>query len=258
MLKRAATALLASSVAFASGIAAQQKPQSTVLPVLTVRKSADGRPEVLAAPSRAPVKIDGLLDDEVWAQAQVFGGFTQSEPLEGQPASYATEVRVAYDAENLYVAAYCRDGGQRVVNDIRKDFRPDDQDTFELILDTFADRRNGYAFITNPEGARTDQQIANEGREVNASWDAIWSVKTARVPDGWTVEMAIPFRSLRFAPGATTWGINFSRRLRSARACSWTRYCSSIRARSSSTPMCGSTSSTTHSATSISSTMRRA
>ncbi len=217
MLKHVVLALLAGSLAWGSAASAQEKPPgAAALPAVTVRKGPDGRLEVLAAATRAPVRVDGLLNEEVWQRAEVFGGFTQSEPLEGQPASYATEVRLAYDADNLYVAAYCRDGGpgQRVVNDIRKDFRPDDQDTFELIIDTFLDRRNGYVFITNPEGAKTDQQIANEGREVNASWDAIWSVKTQRVEGGWTVEMAIPFRSLRFAPGSTTWGINFSRRIR--------------------------------------------
>jgi hypothetical protein len=102
-----------------------------------------------------------------------------------------------------------------VVNDIRKDFREDDQDDFEMLLDTFGDRRNAYVFITNVEGARHDRQVALEGREVNASWDAIWDVRTQRAADGWTLEMRIPFRALRFDRASERpWGINFSRRIR--------------------------------------------
>ena len=99
--------------------------------------------------------------------------------------------------------------------DIKKDFKEEDQDDFEVLLDTFGDRRNGYVFITNILGAKADRQVANEGREINTSWDAVWSVKTRVVDDGWIVEMAIPLRSLRFDPAAGhAWGINFSRRIR--------------------------------------------
>jgi hypothetical protein len=179
--------------------------------------SPDGRRVVHAVPSSAPVRVDGRLDEEVWRQAEPARDFVQSEPLTNQPATEATEVRMAYDAQHLYIAAYCRDSDPSglVVSEIRKDFNPEDQDTFEVIIDTFRDRRNGYVFITNVEGARADQQIANEGREVNASWDAVWFVRTSRVEDGWVAEIAIPFRSLRFeADGGEAWGINFSRRVR--------------------------------------------
>ena len=174
------------------------------------------RREIVAAAAPIPIRMDGVLDDEAWQLAAAATGFVQSEPDEGNPATERTEVRVAWDAEFLYIAAYLYDSrpDQLVVADIRKDFRTDNQDTFEVILDTFADRRNGYVFATNPAGARADQQISNEGRETNASWDAPWTVRTRRTPDGWTVEMAIPFRAIRSAGAADTWGINFSRRIR--------------------------------------------
>ncbi|HEX6052148.1 MAG TPA: DUF5916 domain-containing protein, partial [Gemmatimonadaceae bacterium] len=159
----------------------------------------------------------GRLDDPLWATVPRVSGFVQSEPDEGKPATEDTEVMVAFDADNLYVAAFLhdREPGRLVVNDIRKDFKEEDQDDFEVILDTFGDRRNGYVFITNAEGARADRQMANEGRETNASWDAIWTVRTQRRADGWTVEMAIPFRALRFEQrDVSTWGINFARRIR--------------------------------------------
>jgi len=163
------------------------------------------------------VVVDGALDDEVWQRAEPVSGFVQSEPREGEPASEPTAVRVAFDAQNLYIAAYCHDGEPErlVVNDIRKDFGAGDQDSFEVVLDSFDDRRNGFVFMTNPEGARSDQQMTNEGREINASWDAVWFVRTRRVADGWTAELTIPFRSLRFSGrDARAWGVNFSRRIR--------------------------------------------
>ncbi len=166
--------------------------------------------------AHAPV-IDGRLDDPVWSRARAVSGFVQSEPQEGQPATERTEVRIAYDADNIYIAAYMhdRDPSGLIVNDIRKDFDETGEDDFEVLLDTFDDRRNGYIFITNVAGAKADRQVANEGREVNASWDAVWRVKTHRAADGWTAEIAIPFTAIRFATtGPQRWGINFSRRIR--------------------------------------------
>lgn len=180
-------------------------------------RARDGRLEVTAVAVRGTVKVDGVLNDAVWRRARPVTGFVQAEPYEGRPATERTDVWVAYDGSTLYIAAYCHDSDPagEVVNDISRDFAATDQDAFEVILDTFADRRNGYEFITNPEGAKYDAQIANEGRETNPSWDAVWRVRTHRGRGGWTVEMAIPFRSIRFAEGVNrVWGINFERRLR--------------------------------------------
>jgi Domain of unknown function (DUF5916) len=177
----------------------------------------DARPVVHATRADSAVRIDGILDDPVWRRATPVTGFVQSEPHEGEAATEATQVWVAFDAHTLYVAAYLhdREPGQLVVNDIKKDFDEREQDAFMVLFDTFGDRRNGYVFITNPEGARADWQVANEGREVNISWDAMWTVKTRIVPDGWTAELAIPLRSLRFDPTkGHRWGVNFSRRIR--------------------------------------------
>ncbi|MEO8450727.1 MAG: DUF5916 domain-containing protein [Gemmatimonadota bacterium] len=183
----------------------------------SVRKASPDRLIVEATATTEPVHLDGVLDEPVWHRARAVSGFVQSEPKEGQPATEPTEVWVAYDQRNLYVAAYLhdREPGRLVINDIKKDFLESDQDDFEVLLDTFGDRRNGYVFSTNVEGAKADKQIANEGREINTSWDAVWNVKTRLVADGWIAEMAIPFRSLRFDPASGhKWGINFSRRIR--------------------------------------------
>jgi hypothetical protein len=171
----------------------------------------------MATRTSAEVKLDGVLDDEVWKLATPISGFLQTEPKESAPASEDTEVRIAFDGDSLYIAAYChdREPDKLIVAALRKDFKEDEQDTFGVALDTFQDRRNGYIFYTNAEGAKADQQFANEGREVNASWDAVWWVATQRVDDGWVAEIRIPFKALRFEPSErATWGINFSRRIR--------------------------------------------
>jgi len=171
----------------------------------------------ISAVSDAVIQLDGVLDEPAWHSSLPATGFVQSEPDEGLPATERTEVWIAYDHENIYIGAHLYDSQPDaiVVKDIRKDFRRDNQDTFEVIFDTFADRRNGYLFATNPAGARADEQVTNEGRETNTSWDAPWSVETQRTADGWTVEMEIPFRVLRStSTNGGRWGINFSRRIR--------------------------------------------
>ena len=133
------------------------------------------RPRLVVEAVTTPIRLDGILDEEVWLLAKPAVGFVQSEPAEGQPATEATEVRVASDGRTIFIGAYLhdREPGKLIVNDIKKDFKEEDQDDFEVLLDTFGDRRNGYVFITNIEGAKADRQVANEGREVNTSWDAV-------------------------------------------------------------------------------------
>jgi hypothetical protein len=180
-------------------------------------QSHDGRRTVGAAESRTPITLDGALEEEVWRVAEPAGDFIQAEPHEGTAATEATEVRIAYDDDALYIGVICHDANPSglIINDIRKDFAAGDQDSFEVILDTFADRRNGFVFVVNAAGAKADTQIANEGRDVNTSWDAMWTVATKRGAAGWSAELRIPFKTLRFERGSDRpWGVNFSRRIR--------------------------------------------
>src|SRR5438132_2873273 len=163
------------------------------------------------------ITIDGRLDEPVWAGAARAIEFTQKEPDEGESASERTEVAVLYDSENLYfgVIAHDSDAGRVIISELKKDFTVDTGDSFQIVLDTFHDERNAYQFIINPAGAKWDAQIANEGREVNQSWDGVWFVKSRIGNDGWTAEIAIPFKTLKFPREAfQTWGINFQRTIR--------------------------------------------
>ena len=164
------------------------------------------------------ISIDGKLDESSWDNAPVASDFIQSEPKEGAPSAEQTEARVLYDSQNLYIGVYAHDAGVRhvVVSDLKKDFDLAAGDSFDVILDTFHDQRNGYIFSTNAAGAKSDAQMINEGRETNASWDGVWYVKTNFVDDGWIAEIAIPFKTLKFREDSIqTWGMNFHRNLRS-------------------------------------------
>ena len=123
-----------------------------------------------------------------------------------------------FDQDTLYIAARCWDTAppeRWVANELRRDTNQLRQnDTFGVILDTFYDRRNGFLFYTNPLGARADQAVTDEGN-LNPDWNPVWDVRTGRFPGGWTVEMAIPFKSLRYRSGVDqVWGINIRRVIR--------------------------------------------
>ncbi|HMD34673.1 MAG TPA: DUF5916 domain-containing protein [Vicinamibacterales bacterium] len=187
-----------------------------VLACSSAAYAADDRRVVTAVRTPAAIVVDGSLDEEIWTNSLPAADFVQAEPHEGAAATEPTEVRVVFDTEAIYFGVRCRDSGRGpIVNDIRKDFIPGDQDSIEILLDTFADRRNGFVFVVNAAGAKSDTQIANEGRDVNTNWDAVWSVATKIADDGWTAEIRIPFKTLRFERGQDhIWGINFSRRIR--------------------------------------------
>jgi hypothetical protein len=161
--------------------------------------------------------VDGRLDESAWQVAIPTGSFVQREPHEGQAATERTEVRVLYNELFLYIGATCYDSdpaGIRVA-ELSEDHSMSQEDSFSVIIDSFGDKQTNVQFETNPEGSRSDVQHSGNGTSRNADWDTIWYVRTSRRPDGWVVEIAIPFRSLRFAAIAEPrWGINFRRRIR--------------------------------------------
>ena len=161
-----------------------------------------------------PIVLDGVLDEAVWSQAEPVTRFLQKEPREGAPASETTEVRILFDTRNLYVGVFCRDsdpGGIRAT-ELRRDDSLNNDDIFELVLDTFHDRRSGYLFRINPLGTKYDATVANDGQTTNPNWDENWEVSARITPQGWVAEIAIPFKSLRFLSAEPiVWGVNFHR-----------------------------------------------
>jgi hypothetical protein len=164
----------------------------------------------------APLRVDGVLDEPEWAEAAVARDFTQAEPTQGNPATEPTEVRVLFDGRFLYFGVTCVDshGEQDLrVRDLRRDFDEATDDYFGVAIDGVRDGRSALVFRVNPLGALRDQQTVDGGL-IDLDFDAVWTARTTRSDGGWTVEIAIPWDTLRYREGVTTWGINFQRMTR--------------------------------------------
>jgi hypothetical protein len=164
-----------------------------------------------------PIVIDGALNEPAWQRAEPAVDFLQQLPDEFAPATERSDVRFLYDEEVLYIGGmlYDPEPEQLVVHELRRDFDSFFSDSFAVIIDTFLDQRNAYGFWISPGGARRDVQAFDNGRRNDANWDGVWFSRAAVLDNGWSFELAIPFRTLRF-PAAETqrWGLNMLRVIR--------------------------------------------
>jgi uncharacterized protein DUF5916 len=187
-------------------------PQPRSIPSL-VERTANDKVTVRAVRLDAPLEVDGRLDEEVYALVQPITDFIQQEPREGTPATEKTDAWILFDDGSLYLAARCWDSHpeREVANELRRDNgNVLGNENFTFVIDTLHDRRNGYLFQTNPLGALRDMVVTDD--QQNSSWNGIWYVKTGRFEHGWTLEVAIPFKTLRYrGNGPQTWGINLRR-----------------------------------------------
>jgi len=162
-----------------------------------------------------PPKIDGRLDDPCWAYAAVITNFVQVRPHQGAPPTERTELRILYDRDHIYFGVRCWDKEPQKI--LAKSLRHDDffasDDTFEIVLDTFNQQREGYFFRFNPAGARSEGLIQNF-EEHNPLWDGVWDVKARIDKKGWCAEVVIPFKSLSFGKEQGVWGLNAERIIR--------------------------------------------
>ena len=219
VLFAAAVAAGADAQPVASGPpAVLQGPAPPVAPAV-VSRDADGRATVRATRVHEPVRLDGRLDEPVFQDVRFITDFVQQLPDEGQTGSQRTEAWVLFDDENIYIAARCYDTAppdEWVANEMRRDvIQLRQNDSFSVLLDTFYDRRNGVAFLVNPIGGFSDFEVSNEGGRVNSDWNTIWDSRTGRFDGGWTVEIRIPFKSLRYRPGPVqVWGLQLRRIVR--------------------------------------------
>ena len=187
------------------------------VPPAVIARDADGRATIRAVRLTTPLRIDGQLDEAVYASVPPISDFIQTEPAEGSPASERTEVWVFFDDEHVYIVGRCWETHpeRMVANEMRRDnFGIVRNDNFAWSFDTFFDRRNGVLFEVNPIGGRVDGQVTNES-QVNIDWNPVWDLATGMFDGGWVVEAAVPFKSLRYRPGrAQTWGLQVRRRSR--------------------------------------------
>ena len=187
-------------------------------PPEVVTRDERGRATVRAIRLAEGIRLDGQLDEPVYQTVAAITDFIQQMPDEGAPSTEKTEAWIMFDGTNIYVSGRVWDSappGQWVANEMRRDTSQlRENDAFWVAFDTFNDRRNGVTFYTNPLGALGDFAITNEGNP-NGDWNPVWDVRTGRFEGGWTVEMEIPFKSLRYRPGpAQVWGVQLRRTVR--------------------------------------------
>jgi hypothetical protein len=160
-------------------------------------------------------KIDGKLTDAAWKSAPSAGDFGQYNPDPHRPMTETTEFRVVYDDENLYVGIACYDSDPDSVlaRVMDRDGSVSSDDHVLLVIDPFRDRRNGYWFRVNPNGARQDCLIT-DNININCDWNGIWHAAAKIDEEGWKLEIAIPFKTITFEEGRDIWGLNMSRGIR--------------------------------------------
>ncbi|MBI3400898.1 MAG: carbohydrate binding family 9 domain-containing protein [Acidobacteria bacterium] len=201
---------------------------------------ADAVPQLRAVripDAGTPPTLDGRVTEEIWSTVAPHSTFTQTDPIEGAPASERTEVRVLFDKTTLYIGVICFDSepSKIVVSQNRRDADLSETDAIILVLDTFNDHQNAFVFGTNAIGILYDGQVAAEGltsgissnvsggggsqrgtiSSFNPNWDGDWRVKASITERGWEAELAIPFKTLRYATGSDkVWGFNVKRNIR--------------------------------------------
>lgn len=159
------------------------------------------------------ITLDGKLEEAVWKEAEVATDFMQKQPRDDIKAGLRTEMRVTYDDQFLYVAATCFDSTNHVVATLKRDIGFWDGDAVAVVLDPLNEATTGFMFGASPYGVQTEVLLGGGSGPENYSreWDNRWYVEVQRYLDRWTVEMAIPFKTLRYEAGKTSWGINFTR-----------------------------------------------
>jgi hypothetical protein len=216
--RRGAFVALVSALTLASAAAAQSEAEVVAAEddAPAVASSTSGAYTHSAPVARAvrlnqSVTVDGRLDDAGWGAAPVISGFTQLDPFEGQPVSQRTEVRIVFDDDALYVGAMLYDTEAVSTGLARRDASVPSSDNFEIVFDSYHDHQTASRFGVNPSGVKQDGVVSGSGGG-DTTWDPVWDAATSITPEGWSVEMRIPFSQLRFSRAEQqVWGIQMER-----------------------------------------------
>jgi hypothetical protein len=179
---------------------------------LAAAVSSPAHVDAVAATPNTSVRVNGELTEELWQTAIPADAFVQREPQEGGQPSQRTEFRVAYDASTLFVRVHAFDTEpNRIVSYLTRRDDESPSDWIRILIDSYHDKRTAFEFAANPDGVKQDRYWYNDNNTDN-SWDAVWDVKVARDPGGWSAEFRIPFSQLRFTPSESlTFGFAVSR-----------------------------------------------
>ncbi len=174
-------------------------------------------PNAFAFKLRQPIVLDGVLDDEIWTNSEGWNGnFMQYFPSDTSESLIKTRVKIAFDDDNLYIAAVMENLGPRkyVSTSLRRDFRGEQNDAIVFVMDTFNDKTNAFSFGLNPYGVQREGLISNGGarsEDLSLAWDNKWYSEAKIFENHWQVELVIPLSTIRFNDGAQNWNVNFYR-----------------------------------------------
>ncbi len=175
---------------------------------------ADSEKVIKAARLESPLTLDGLLHERQWHAAIPAEDFTQFYPLEGNPPTERTSVRILYDDKAIYVGVICYDSNPHgIVSQLTRRDRTSEADRFTVQIDSYNDRQTAFVFSANVTGVQSDGFLSQDGNAYDLNYDAVWRVRTARHREGWSAEFEIPYNAIRFSPQDEDykWGINFRR-----------------------------------------------
>ncbi len=162
------------------------------------------------------IEVDGEMKEEDWRGAEVANHFKQFFPFDSSYAKAQTEVRVTYDDHFIYVFAIMYNLGPRkyITPSLRRDFRGQAFDSFVVVLDTYQDKTNAFSFGINPFGVQREGLVSRGGiasEDLSLSWDNKWYSEAKMLDDRWVCEFAIPFKTIRYKEGLSSWNVNFYR-----------------------------------------------
>jgi hypothetical protein len=187
----------------------------TVVLLMLFSFPAYSQSEIKAVFTETPPVIDGMVNEEAWSKAAVIKDFYQREPRQGEPITEKTEFYILYDHENIYVGMHCWDDPSKITaKELARDVSLGEDDRVQVIFDTYLDGRSGYWFQIGPRGSIGDAIINENGKDFNKSWDGLWDGKAKITATGWDSELIIPFKTLGFTKGSSTWGLKLIRHIR--------------------------------------------
>ena len=180
-----------------------------------LRARAQQAPDARVIQATTTLRLDGVPDEPAWLTADSITDFTQKEPAEGRPATERTVVRLLATPGGLWVGVWAYDAVPAAIRHtaLRRDSDFESDDAFTLLLDPLRDRRTGFLFAVNPNGAMTDAQLI-DFETTNTDWNGVWDARARITPLGWTAELFIPWQTLRYHPNTDVWGVNFRRLIR--------------------------------------------
>lgn len=202
MLKNSLLLLLAGLLSTAGETTGAKTSTGSIKPAASTTSSSAASLAATAIPQAAAIKLDGAFTERAWDGVPSVTEFHQRDPGDGTAPSFATEVKVVYDASNLYIAVRAHDPEpDRLVGLRTRRDSSSPSDWIRVMVDSFHDKRTAFEFGVNPAGVKEDTYWYGDSNE-DRGWDAVWDVAVARDKDGWRAEFRIPFSQLRFPPAA--------------------------------------------------------